>query len=101
MGELRERNQPRSTGLLASAIGGALVGAAGLGWWLLSEAERRRQALRQRRSLSLSRLQEGSRDGELGEHRPLLDSELQHKVKELNRAIEDVRRQLECLSPED
>lgn len=101
MADARNNSRPGSSGLLASAIGGALIGAAGLGWWLLSEAERRRQALRQRRTLTLSRLQEGSRDGELGDHRPLLDRELQHKVKELNRAIEDVRRQLECLSPED
>ncbi|APD48675.1 hypothetical protein KQ302_08775 [Synechococcus sp. CS-602] len=94
------RDNGSQSGLLASVIGGAVLGAAGLAWWLLSEAERRRLALRQRRSVRLSRLQEGSRDGELGGQRPLMDSELQHKVKELNRAIEDVRRQLEGLSPE-
>jgi hypothetical protein len=101
MTKARANSQHGDSGLLASAIGGALIGAAGLGWWLLSEAERRRQALRQRRSLNLSRLQEGAREGEVGELRPLLDSELQQKVRELNRAIEDVRRQLECLNPQD
>ncbi|MCX5933058.1 MAG: hypothetical protein NTW83_14920 [Cyanobacteria bacterium] len=86
--------------ILASAIAGAVIGAAGLAWWLLAEAESRRLAQRQRRTLTLSRLQGGSRDSDDGERRPLLKRELQHKVNELNRAIEDVRRQLETLSPE-
>ena len=101
MAGARDTSGHGGSGLLISAIGGALIGAAGLGWWLLSEAERRRQALRQRRNLTLSRLQEASQDGDTGDRRPLLDRELQHKVKELNRAIEDVRRQLECLSPDE
>ncbi len=96
---MAERGSPASP-ILASAVAGAVIGAAGLAWWLLAEAERRRLAQRQRRSLTLSRLQAGSRDGDDGERRPLLERELQHKVNELNRAIEDVRRQLETLSPE-
>ncbi|MBC1261478.1 hypothetical protein FQK07_09395 [Synechococcus sp. BSF8S] len=86
--------------ILASAIAGAVIGAAGLAWWLLAQAEHRRLALRQRRTLTLSRLQGGSREGDDSERRPLLERELQHKVNELNRAIEDVRRQLETLTPE-
>ncbi|MCT0219201.1 hypothetical protein KQ304_09340 [Synechococcus sp. CS-1329] len=97
---MAERGSPVSP-ILASAIAGAVIGAAGLAWWLLAEAERRHLALRQRRTLALSRLQGGFRDSEEGEERrPLLKHELQHKVNELNRAIEDVRRQLETLSPE-
>jgi hypothetical protein len=88
-----------SSAILASAVAGAVLGAAGLAWWLLDQADRRRQSLRQRRTLSLSRLQEGSRESDPVQQRPLLESELQHKVQELNRAIEDVRRQLEGLSP--
>lgn len=88
------------TAILASAMAGAVVGAAGLAWWLLSAAERRRFTQRQRRMLTLSRLQEGERDGESQSTRPLLETELQQKVQDLNRAIEDVRRQLEGLTPE-
>ena len=96
---MAERESPVSP-ILASAVAGAVIGAAGLAWWLLAEAERRRLAQRQQRSLTLSRLQGGSRDVGDGERRPLLEPEQQHKVNELNRAIEDVRRQLETLSPE-
>lgn len=49
--------------------------------------------------LELSRLQNGSQEPVvLGRH-PELDHELQNKVQKLNRAIEDVRRQLESLTP--
>ncbi|MCP9829488.1 MULTISPECIES: hypothetical protein [unclassified Synechococcus] len=87
--------------ILASAIAGAVVGAAGLAWWLLDAAERRRLAERQRRRLTLSRFQDGPSEGEGYIRRPLLEKELQHKVQELNQAIEDVRRQLECLTPDN
>jgi hypothetical protein len=86
--------------IVASAVAGAVLGAAGLAWWLLAEAERRRQLQRQRRRLTLSRLQEGAQEGEAPAHRPLPERALQHKVQDLNRAIEDVRRQLESLTPE-
>jgi hypothetical protein len=95
--------------VLASAVAGAVLGAAGLAWWLLSLAERRRLAARQQRTLQLSRLQGGADPfdeplrtrgsvqpgGEgSGEERDLHD-----KVHELNQAIEAVRRQLEQLQP--
>lgn len=81
-------------------MAGAVLGAAGLAWWLLSEAERRRSQPRQPRSLRLSRL------SELGDVDTLSDPadrssagerELHDKVHELNQAIDDVRRQLESL----
>ena len=84
-------------------MAGAVLGAAGLAWWLLSEAERRRsqpRQPRQPRSLRLSRL------SELGDVDTLSDPadrssagerELHDKVHELNQAIDDVRRQLESL----
>jgi hypothetical protein len=97
-----ERPQPavpaetHTSALVLSAMAGAVLGAAGLGWWLLSEAERRRQSRRQQRLLRLSRLQAGARDPEIATAggRPL-----QERVERLNRAIDEVRRQLEQLQP--
>ncbi|MCP9850554.1 hypothetical protein [Cyanobium sp. Morenito 9A2] len=87
------------SGVLLSAVAGAVIGAAGLAWWLLIEAERRSQQRRQRRGLELSRLQNGSQEALLTAGKPLADQALQDKVQQLNRAIEDVRRQLESLTP--
>ena len=85
---------------LGTLLAGAVIGAAGLAWWLLSEAERRQQRLRQERNLSLGRL--SADDAEAFEPAdspaPLRERELQDKVHQLNQAIEDVRRQLESLS---
>ncbi len=85
---------------LGTLLAGALIGAAGLGWWLLSEAERRRSEQRQNRSLRLNRLS-WNEDEALdapASSRPLRETELQDKVHELNQAIDDVRRQLESMS---
>ena len=86
---------------LMTAMAGAVLGAAGLAWWLLSEAERRRIEPRQQRALRLSRLQEVADpdDGvQASNARPAArDTELHDKVHELNQAIDDVRRQLEGL----
>jgi hypothetical protein len=85
--------------VLLSAMAGAVLGAAGLAWWLLSEAERRRLQGRQQRMLRISRLQDGSelsepqRPAGAGQQRDLHD-----KVHELNQAIDDVRRQLEAMA---
>jgi hypothetical protein len=90
---------------------GAVAGAAGLAWWLLSEAERRRQSDRQRRLWQLSRAQGlGSADGSAGERvggshpsrsqeheDPIAEGPLRDRVLQLNRAIDEVRRQLEAL----
>jgi hypothetical protein len=91
----------RGSGALASALAGAVLGAAGLAWWLLSEAERRRQDSSQQRNLRLSRLQGGA-DPLEGSDRPdpLQERDLHDKVHELNQAIEAVRRQLEQLQPQ-
>ena len=86
---------------MASAVAGAVIGAAGLTWWLLSEAERRRVQGRQRRNLSLSRLQGTPDEAETAAFsQPPQDRELHRKVQELNQAIESVRRQLEQLQPQ-
>jgi hypothetical protein len=91
--------------LVVSAVAGAVLGAAGLAWWLLSEADRRRQSLRQLRLVRLSRLQGGTQEMEGNEaaraalpdgaaSRPL-DGRLQDRVQLLNQQIDEVRRQLE------
>jgi hypothetical protein len=104
VGPMAGRDQAQgggSSGALASAVAGAVIGAAGLAWWLLSEAERRRGQARQRRNLSLSRLQGALDGGEGGNlNQPLQERELHQKVQELNQAIESVRRQLEQLQPQ-
>jgi hypothetical protein len=113
MADRQPRNESCDQGsaLLASAMAGAVLGAAGLAWWLLSLAERRRLAARQQRNLALSRLQGGADPRD----EPLLrsvassqssgeataqDRDLHDKVHELNQAIEAVRRQLEQLQPQ-
>lgn len=75
------------SGVVLSAMAGAVLGAAGLAWWLLSEAERRRQAPRGSYEDTLETETEAPRLNR--------DLELHDKVHELNQAIDDVRRQLE------
>jgi hypothetical protein len=91
------------SGSLGTLVAGAVIGAAGLAWWLLSEAERRQQRTRQERNLRLSRLSgndEEALDLQADGLRPGREIELQDKVQQLNQAIEDVRRQLEGLTPQ-
>lgn len=101
---MADRNGTSSgSGALLSGVAGALLGAAGLAWWLLSEAEKRRLEGRQQRVLRLSRLHDGaSEDDGAQEPRPRSagqgQQDLHHKVHELNQAIEDVRRQLEGMA---
>ena len=101
---------PSSTGsaLVLSALVGAVAGAAGLAWWLLSEAERRRQSDQQRRLLRLSRSQglasaedrpgqSHAADAEARDPDAIAEGPLRDRVLQLNRAIDEVRRQLEAL----
>lgn len=96
----RQSDAESGSALLVSALAGAVLGAAGLAWWLLSEAERRRLQPRQQRDLRLSRLStagdaDDSSLGDLPQHSG--ERELHDKVHELNQAIDDVRRQLESM----
>jgi hypothetical protein len=100
---MADRNGTASgSGALLSGVAGALLGAAGLAWWLLSEAEKRRLEGRQQRVLRLSRLHDGVSEDDGQEQRSRRagqgQQELHHKVHELNQAIEDVRRQLEGMA---
>jgi hypothetical protein len=101
------RDRPRSSGgsLLLTALGGAVLGAAGLGWWLLSEADRRRQS-RPLRPLRLSQPLRPVIPSGVGSvvprgtaSRSQPDAGLQERVQQLNQAIDEVRRQLEQLQP--
>jgi len=82
----------RSGTVLLSALTGAALGAAGLTWWLLSRAERRRALADQVRRLT-SPLMPGHLQQTLGDS-------LEQRVQRLHVAIDDVRRQLEDLSPD-
>jgi hypothetical protein len=87
---------------MVSGMAGALIGAAGLAWWLLAEAEKRRLDGRQQRVLRLSRHAEADEFDPSPGARPLSriqgQKDLHNKVHELNQAIEDVRRQLEGMA---
>ena len=82
--------------VMASALAGAVVGAAGLAWWLLSTAERRRQARHHLQQLRQAGLP-GLRGPLQGESVSVSDAQLHDRVQQLNAAIDEVRRQLEQL----
>jgi uncharacterized membrane protein YccC len=94
MGDRSGNANPAGSGSALSVLAGAVIGAAGLAWWLLSEAERRRlDADRPRRQRSV-RLQE------VAAAEPRTERDLHDRVHELNQAIDDVRRQLETMNPQ-
>lgn len=85
-----------ASGTLATLVSGAVLGAAGLAWWLLSEADRRQRTRRQQSMLYAPRIQDGSEAFDASEQAGQ-DDQLEHRVEQLNAAIADVRRQLEDL----
>ncbi len=95
MGQYRES----SPGSLSSLISGAVLGAAGLAWWLFSEAERRQRSKKQRAMLYAPRMQDGSEAMETSSPSLKVESseQLEQRVEQLNAAIADVRKQLEDL----
>lgn len=82
-----------------SLISGAILGAAGLVWWLLSEAERRQETRKQRAMLYAPRIQDGSEalETETAAIKNKSNENLEQRVEQLNSAIADVRQQLEDL----
>ena len=106
MADSRQRPASSGSGLLLSALGGAVLGAAGLGWWLLSEADRRRQS-RLPQSLRLRAPRQQAAPAEFQPRAAFqptpagtsVDPLLQERVQQLNKAIDEVRRQLEQLQP--
>ena len=87
-----------SSNNLLSLISGAFIGAAGLAWRLISEADRRKEEKKQKAMMYSSRIQDGSEAIDLNSKKNNTEGEkLEHKVEQLNSAIADVRRQLEEL----
>ena len=81
-----------------SLISGAFIGAAGLAWWLISEADRRKEEKKQKAMMYSSRIQDGSEAIDLNAKTSEIEGEkLEQKVEQLNSAIADVRKQLEEL----
>jgi hypothetical protein len=99
MGDRNGCSNPGGGGSALSVVAGAVIGAAGLAWWLLSEAERRRLQSRQPRSLRLTTLRTPvAAEVGTGGPRDLHERDLHDRVHELNQAIDDVRRQLEAMN---
>jgi hypothetical protein len=109
MADPRQRPASSGSGLLLSALGGAVLGAAGLGWWLLSEADRRRQS-RLPQPMRLRAPRQPTAPAAPADLQPRaafqptpaatsVDPLLQERVQQLNKAIDEVRRQLEQLQP--
>ena len=87
-----------SSNNLLSLISGAFIGAAGLAWYLISEADKRKETKRQRAMMYSSRIQDGSEAIDTNENlKEVKGEKLEQKVEQLNTAIADVRRQLEEL----
>ena len=87
-----------SSNNLLSLISGAFIGAAGLAWYLISEADKRKETKKQRAMMYSSRIQDGSEAIDENENMNDIKGEkLEQKVEQLNSAIADVRRQLEEL----
>tara|TARA_Y100001970_G_scaffold50655_1_gene64073 strand:- start:17984 stop:18274 length:291 start_codon:yes stop_codon:yes gene_type:complete len=87
-----------SSNNLLSLLSGAFIGAAGLAWWLISEADKRKETKKQKAMMYSSRIQDGSEAIDENENLNEIKGEkLEQKVEQLNSAIADVRRQLEEL----
>ena len=86
-----------SSNNLLSLISGAFIGAAGLAWWLISEADKRKEEKKQRAMMYSSRIQDGSEAIDSNNSNEVEGENLEKKVEQLNSAIADVRKQLEEL----
>ena len=87
-----------SSNNLLTLISGAFIGAAGLAWWLISEADKRKETKMQKAMMYSSRIQDGSEATDTHENlKDIKSDNLEQKVEQLNSAIADVRRQLEEL----
>ena len=53
------QNHDSGSGTFTTLVTGAVIGAAGLAWWLLNEADRRRRISGQRAMLYVPRMQDG------------------------------------------
>ena len=98
MNNLMTEYRDSSSNNLLSLISGAFIGAAGLAWYLISEADKRKETKKQRAMMYSSRIQDGSEAIDSNENlKEVKGEKLEQKVEQLNTAIADVRRQLEEL----
>ena len=98
MKNLMTEYRDSSSNNLLSLISGAFIGAAGLAWYLISEADKRKETKKQRAMMYSSRIQDGSEATDTNETlKEVKGEKLEQKVEQLNTAIADVRRQLEEL----
>ena len=98
MNNLMTEYRDSSSNNLLSLISGAFIGAAGLAWYLISEADKRKETKKQRAMMYSSRIQDGSEALDTNENlKEVKGEKLEQKVEQLNTAIADVRRQLEEL----
>ena len=98
MNNLMTEYRDSSSNNLLSLISGAFIGAAGLAWYLISEADKRKETKKQRAMMYSSRIQDGSEATDTNENlKEVKGEKLEQKVEQLNTAIADVRRQLEEL----
>ena len=98
MNNLMTEYRDSSSNNLLSLISGAFIGAAGLAWFLISEADKRKETKKQRAMMYSSRIQDGSEAIDTNENlKEVKGEKLEQKVEQLNTAIADVRRQLEEL----
>jgi len=98
MNNLMTEYRDSSSNNLLSLISGAFIGAAGLAWYLISEADKRKETKKQRAMMYSSRIQDGSEAIDTNENlKEVKGEKLEQKVEQLNSAIADVRRQLEEL----
>ena len=107
--EYRDRDSASggsASSLVLGLLGGSVLGAVGLGWWLLSEADRRRRQRSLPTALSAGEARPVRVDGPVELPQRLRNGRqesdgpaLQERVQQLNQAIDEVRRQLEALQP--
>jgi len=90
------QNHDSGSGTFTTLVTGAVIGAAGLAWWLLNEADRRRRISGQKAMLYVPRMQDGSEVYESSDN-----GHLEERVEKLNAEIARVRAQLEGLGTND
>lgn len=90
------QNHDSGSGTFTTLVTGAVIGAAGLAWWLLNEADRRRRIGGQKAMLYAPRMQDGSEVYESPGN-----GQLEERVEKLNAEIARVRAQLEGLGTND
>jgi hypothetical protein len=90
------QNHDSGSGTFTTLVTGAVIGAAGLAWWLLNEADRRRRISGQKAMLYVPRMQDGSEVFQTSDN-----GQLEERVEKLNAEIARVRAQLEGLGNND